>query len=113
MSTTIQHPTLEGYKLNLEGLLGPENAVFHRGRLISQSEIKLPNYWEKLVEQSSISVHLTPIGAHQHVIVKRVGDNKVYLQSQGNMPIDCYYLIMGERIDIEDLVAEEQVDSDG
>ena len=30
MSITINHPTLEKYKLNLEGLVGPENAVFYR-----------------------------------------------------------------------------------
>ena len=35
----IKHPTLENYNLNLEGLIGPENAVFHRGRVISQKEI--------------------------------------------------------------------------
>ena len=110
MSITINHPTLEKYKLNLEGLVGPENAVFYRGRLISQKEIKLPNYWEGLVEETSISVHLTPIGAHQHIIVKRIGDIRVYLQSHGNMPIDCYYLIIGERKDISDLKAEEQID---
>jgi hypothetical protein len=112
MSISIEHPTLEKYKLNLEGIFGPENAVFYRGRLISQREIKLPNYWEKLVEQTSISVHLTPIGAHQHIIVKRIGDNKVYLQSHGNMPIDCYYLVIGKRKDISDLKAEEQIDKD-
>ena len=85
----IKHPSLENYNLNLEGLIGPENGVFHRGRITSQNEIKFPTYWENLVEETSISVHLTPIGAHQNVIVKRVMDGKVYLQSQGGMPIDC------------------------
>ena len=107
----IKHPSLENYNLNLEGLIGPENGVFHRGRITSQNEIKLPTYWENLVEETSISVHLTPIGAHQHIIVKRIGDNKVYLQAHGGMPIDCYYLLMGERKDIPDLIAEEQIDT--
>ena len=110
MKMNIKHPTLEGYNINLAGLAGPENAVFYRGRLISQNEIKLPNYWEGLVEETSISVHLTPVGAHQHIIVKRIGDNKVHLQSHGNMPVDCYYLVIGERNDIDDLKAEEQID---
>ena len=112
MKMNIKHPTHEGYSLNLAGLSGPENAVFYRGRLISQNEIKLPNYWEGLVEETSISVHLTPVGAHQNIIVKRIGDNKVHLQSLGNMPVDCYYLVMGERKDIDDLRAEEQIDED-
>ena len=107
----IKHPSLENYNLNLEGLIGPENGVFHRGRITSQNEIKLPTYWENLVEETSISVHLTPIGAHQHIIVKRIGDNKVYLQAHGGMPIECYYLLMGERKDIPDLIAEEQIDT--
>ena len=107
----IKPPSLENYNLNLEGLIGPENGVFHRGRITSQNEIKLPTYWENLVEETSISVHLTPIGAHQHIIVKRIGDNKVYLQAHGGMPIDCYYLLMGERKDIPDLIAEEQIDT--
>ena len=106
----IKHPSLENYNLNLEGLFGPENAVFHRGRIISQNEIRLPNYWENLVEETSISVHLTPIGAHQNIIIKRIGGNKVHLQAQGCMPFDCYYLIIGERKDIPNLKEEEQID---
>ena len=107
----IKHPSIKNYNLNLEGLIGPENAVFHRGRIISQNEISLPTYWENLVEETSISVHLTPVGAHQNIIVKRVGENKVHLQAHANMPIDCYYLLIGERKDIPDLKAEEQVDT--
>ena len=107
----IKHPTLENYNLNLEGLIGPENAVFHRGRVISQKEIKLPTFWKNLVEPTSISVHLTCVGAHQSVIVKRIDEEKVHLQSSGGMPIDCYYLVIGERLDIPDLKAEEQIDS--
>ena len=107
----IKHPSLENYNLNLEGLIGPENGVFHRGRITSQNEIKLPTYWENLVEETSISVHLTPIGAHQNIIVKRIMEGKVYLQAHGGMPIDCYYLLMGERKDIPDLKAEEQIDT--
>ena len=108
----IKHPLIKNYNLNLEGLVGPENSVFFRGRLTSQNEIVLPNYWKELVEERSLSVHLTPVGAHQNVIVKRIGDNVVYLQAHGGMPIDCYYLIIGERKDIPPLKAEEQIDTD-
>jgi len=106
---TIGHPSIKDYNLNLEGLLGPENAVFFRGRIISKNEINLPSYWEEFVEQTSISVHLTSVGAHQNVIVKRIGENKVFLQSQGGMPIDCYYLVIGERKDVPKLKAEQRV----
>jgi hypothetical protein len=109
---TISHPSVKDYNLNLEGLLGPENSVFFRGRITSKNEINLPSYWEGLVEQTTISVHLTSIGAHQNPIVKRIGENKVFLQAQGGMPIDCYYLIIGERKDVPKLKAEQRVDTD-
>ena len=109
---TISHPSIKDYNLNLEGLLGPENAVFFRGRVTSKNEINLPSYWEGLVEQTTISVHLTSIGAHQNPIVKRIGENKVFLQAQGGMPIDCYYLIIGERKDVPRLKAEQRVDTE-
>ena len=109
---TISHPSVKDYNLNLESLLGPENAVFYRGRVTSKNEINLPIYWEALVEQTTISVHLTPIGAHQNVIVKRIGENKVFLQASGGMPIDCYYLVIGERKDVPRLKAEQRVDTD-
>ena len=51
---------------------------------------------------------MTPIGAHQNVIVKRVDEDKVYLQAQGGMPINCYYHIFGERKDGEKLIPEYQ-----
>ena len=37
MNYSIKHPSLENYNLNLAGLVGPENAVFFRGRSISQT----------------------------------------------------------------------------
>ena len=52
---------------------------------------------------------MTPIGAHQNIIVKRVGDNKIYLQNQGGMPVDCYYFIIGARKDVPPLKAEQSI----
>ena len=40
------------------------------------------------------------MGAKQGLVVKRVQGLEVHLQTQG-MPIDCYYMIMGDSIDIE------------
>ena len=106
----IKHPLLENYELNFNTLFGPENAIYHRGRVISKNEISLPNHWEDLVDPSTISVHLTPIGAHQNIIIKRVGDNKIYLQNQGGMPVDCYFFIIGARKDVPPLKAEQSID---
>lgn len=102
----IDHPTKEGKKLVHTCLEGPENAVYVRGRITNRSEIQLPEYWTKLVDWTTITVSLTPVGSHQDIIVKRIGDNKVYLQAKPGLPIDCYYHIFGTRQDVERLITE-------
>ena len=62
--------------------------------------INIPQEWEKLVDLSTVTVHLTEVGAKQGLVVKRVQGLEVHLQTQG-MPIDCYYMIMGDSIDIQ------------
>jgi len=107
----IPHPTKEGWRLRHVCLEGPSADVYYRGRIKSKTEIQLPHYWEKLVDPTTITVSLTPIGSHQDVIVKRIGNNKVHLQSKGNMPIDCFYHVYAERIDGERLIAEYEGES--
>ena len=102
----IPHPTKEGWRLTHTCVEGPEAAVYIRGRVKNAAEINLPEYWKGLVDIDTITVNLTAIGAHQDVIVKRWDDEKVYLQSKGGMPIDCFYHIMGERKDTEKLIPE-------
>ena len=65
--------------------------------------INLPEDWEKLVDLSTVTVHLTEVGAKQGLVVKRVQGLEVHLQTQG-MPIDCYYMIMGDSLDSEEEV---------
>ena len=62
--------------------------------------INLPEEWEKLVDLSTVTFHLTEVGAKQGLIVKRVQGLEVHLQTQG-MPVDCYYMIMGDSLDSE------------
>ena len=102
----IPHPTKEGYRLRHTCPEGPSNDVYFRGRVTNKTEIILPNYWKKLVDFTTITVNLTPIGAHQNVIVKRIDEEKVYLQSKGGMPINCFYHIYGTRADGERLIPE-------
>lgn len=102
----IQHPTKEGKKLVHTCLEGPENGVYVRGRLLNSTVIELPEYWTGLVDESSITVSITPIGAHQDIIVKRVGDNKIHLQARAGIPINCYYHIFGTRKDVPQLITE-------
>ena len=69
-------------------------------------EIVLPRYWKDLVHINSITVQLQPVGAHQDIIIKRWDDEKIYLQSMGGMPIDCFYHVYAERKDINPLIIE-------
>ena len=80
--------------------------MYFRGRVTNKTEIILPDYWKKLVDFTTITVNLTPIGAHQNVIVKRIDEEKVYLQSKGGMPINCFFHIYGTRADGERLIPE-------
>jgi len=102
----IDHPTKQGKKLVHTCLEGPENGVYVRGRLLNKTEIELPEYWTNLVDGSTITVSLTPIGAHQDIIVKRIGDNRVYLQAKPGIPVNCFYHVFGTRKDVPQLVTE-------
>ena len=102
----MPHPSKEGYRLRYVCVEGPENGVYFRGRVVNKNVINLPEYWKDLVDYTTISVQLQPIGAHQNVIVKRVEPTQIHLQAQGGMPINCYYHVFGERQDIERLVEE-------
>ena len=107
----MQHPTKgEGNRLRYACIEGPEVGVYFRGRLRRGKEIFLPNYWKGLVHIQSITVQLQPIGAHQDIIIKRWDDEKIYLQANGGMPIDCFYHVYAERKDCNPLVVEYQGD---
>lgn len=106
-SFLIPHPTKPGMKLRYGSLEGPENGVYIRGRLTGDT-IELPEYWTKLVDANSITVSLTSIGKHQDLFVKEIADNKIIVGNQnlfGNK-IDCFYVVYGERVDVEKLVVE-------
>ena len=102
----IKHPSKEGFRLAHACIEGAEVGVYHRGMLKNEKVIILPSYWKDVVHDNSITVQLQPIGAHQDIIVKRWDTEKVYLQSNGGMPIHCFYHIFAERKDINPLVAE-------
>lgn len=104
----IPHPSKEGWRLRHTCPEGPSNDVYIRGRVKNKFEILLPEYWKNFVDFNSITVSLTPIGSHQNIIVKGILEDRILLQSQGGMAIDCYYHIFAERIDGEKLIPEYQ-----
>jgi hypothetical protein len=104
-SFIIDHPTKEGMKLRHGSLEGPENGVYVRGRSCLRA-INLPDYWTALVDPNSITVVLTSIGPSGPPRVERIENNKVYVFSEDPRPLDYFYMINAERIDVEPLEVE-------
>jgi hypothetical protein len=103
-SFLIDHPTKPGKKLQYASLEGPENGVYVRGKLTGTT-IELPDYWTGLVDESTITVDLTPIGKHQKLFVESIADNKIVVGIDGmfNKTINCFYTVWAERKDVPKL----------
>jgi len=106
----IPHPTKEGWRLTHSCLEGPEAAVYVRGKLINTNIIKLPEYWENLVDPDTITVSVTPIGSYHNIFVKYFDSKEIVLESKENISVCCFYHIFGERIDTEKLIVEYEGD---
>ena len=104
-SFDIEHPTKEGMRLHHGSLEGPEHGVYIRGRL-EGNEIDLPEYWLGLVDEDTITVQLTPNKGFQQIYVENISDNKVYVGTQSDKPIDCFYFIQAERKDVDKMEVE-------
>ena len=100
----IPHPTKEGWRLRHTCPEGPTNDVYIRGKLKNHNIIDLPDYWRELVDPESITVSITPVGSHQSIVVQKIEDNRVFLDS--DKPINCHYHVYGERMDGERLISE-------
>lgn len=106
-SFLIDHPTKVGMKLAYGSLEGPENGVYVRGKLLNDDVIQLPEYWTNLIDESSITVTLTPVGKFQNLYIKSVSNKKIVVGNSGrNSKIDCFYIVHAERRDIDKLVVE-------
>jgi hypothetical protein len=104
----IQHPNKPNHRLRHICLEGPEAGVYHRGKGRGKI-IELPNYWKGLVEEDTISVHLTPVGNPYVLFVEQIKDNKVYIETnweKSGIDIEYYYIINASRIDGEPLIVE-------
>jgi len=97
-SFDIVHPTREGYRITYGCLEGPEHAVYHRGRTVSDI-IELPEYWSGLVDVDTTTVQLTPNGVYTPHWVEKIENNQIYIKSESGK-IDCFFLVHGERRDV-------------
>lgn len=107
-SFLISHPTKDGFNLRHGSLEGPEHGVYVRGKLEGSKVIELPDYWLELVDESTITVQLTPIGSHQNLFVKDIVDNTVIVGNSNilSSKVKCFYLIQAERKDIDKMLVE-------
>jgi len=99
----IEHPLDPTRKLQYGSLEGPENGVYLRGKT-DKNIILLPNYWKGLVDENSITVHLTPSANYNELYVIDSNNEKVTIG--GNNFNQYYYIIYGERKDIPKLAVE-------
>jgi hypothetical protein len=103
----IPHPIKEGWRLRHVCIEGPTADVHYRGKLTGNI-IELPEYWKGLVDEDTITVSLTPIGDYQELSVEMIQDNRIYIKNRQNTSTNCYYLICGERKDVERNIPEYQ-----
>lgn len=73
-----------------------DKTISVRGKVINSTTINLPENWKDSIDPRTITVTLTPIGAHQNLIVKRADSEEVIIQSNGGIPIECYYHVYAE-----------------
>lgn len=102
----IPHPTKDGWRLRHTCPEAPSNDVYIRGKLKNKDTIQLPEYWKNFVDPKSITVSITPIGAHQNITVKTLSIDKITLQSNSAIPINCFYHVFATRSDGDKLIPE-------
>lgn len=103
----IPHPTKSNHRLAHVCLEGPEAGVYYRGRLVNKNVIELPEYWRGLVDAETITVNLTSHGSYQELFVKSIEwGSRINIVNNAGGPIDCSYVVYGERKDIDKLIVE-------
>ena len=113
----IPHPSKEfPHRLAHACLEGPEIGVYVRGELQGTNEIELPDYWKDLVDDRTITVHLTPIGSHQNLCyaIARMKDKTSILVNPHGFnvhTIRCSYIVHAERKDLKPLITEYEGES--
>ena len=106
-SFDIPHPTKKEHRLRYVCVETPKADVYVRGKLKGSNVINLPEYWKGLVDPDSIDVVLSPIGSSQELYVEDVQwGTKVIVKNSAGGPINCSYVVYGERKDTEPNIPE-------
>ena len=108
-SFLIPNKLKPGFMLRHGSLEGPEHGVYVRGTLTNENKIQLPDYWMWLVDESTITVQLTPIGTFQKYLVKSISTSEIEISNlDSSENINCFYIIYGERKDIDKMIVDEK-----
>ena len=108
-SFDIPHPTKEDHRLRYVCVETPKADVYVRGKLKDKNVIDLPDYWKDLVDPDSIDVGLTPRGSYQELFVEDIQwGRKVIVKNNAGGPINCSYVVYGERKDVSPNIPEYQ-----
>jgi len=106
-SFDIPHPSKENHRLRYVCVEGPSADVYVRGKLKDSTTIELPEYWRHLVDPESIDVVLTPIGSYQELFVEKIEwGSRVIVKNNAGGPINCSYVVYGERADVSPNISE-------
>ena len=109
-SFLIPNKLKPGYMLRHGSLEGPEHGVYHRGKLNGSGIIELPDYWEWLVDENTITVQLTPIGEFKQYLIKSISTTQIDISNLENTNnVNCFYIIHGERKDIDKMIVDEKL----
>ena len=100
-SFNIPHPTQPGKRLIYGVLEGPEHGVYVRGESKSNT-VTLPEEWVGLVDETTISVQLTPIGSPDIYFYEKYENNTIKVG--GPQQKHYFYYIQAMRKDIEPLI---------
>ena len=95
----IPHPNQKGKRVRHICVEGPESAIYIRGQLKDESIIKLPDYWNGLVDPETITVTLTPFGRPQSLYIDSIPyGRKVIIKSEDGTQPNCHYNVWANRI---------------
>ena len=103
----IKHPSKQGHRLRYICLEGPEAEVYLRGKLQDSTVIELPDYWKNLVDMDTVGVTLTPFGSYQELFVEKIEwGQRIIIKNNLSGPINCSYVVYGQRKDVPRNVSE-------
>lgn len=111
----IDHPDKTPNKVLRHGSLeGPENGVYFRtkGTVMPNidSVIELPSFWKDLVDEESITIHVSPnswIPPESALHAGQAPEYTVIVRSNSECYIDYSLLVIGTRKDVPPLIVED------